>query len=281
MKATNGYVGVGALGVAVILCLAFSAVPALASSGEFTRAQANADWTQASIAGSVAMNGCYAPREPTVGFCGMLPYVAVGPGSDPAECNEAERPWPAPNRKIQVVWEGRERSTAGNAEFDLAGIPLSGGTEQLACLVLRETLEAWPYCPEPETLCTAQLRDEVKEVVLDSAVLTVNSVPPEGPEGGPVPPEPPTTEGPNEEIATEESPIGETSGKEAPPETRSTDDPSGSPWSGVSSLERPVSPPKVKRRRTCLRHRARHSKRRVACVQHHHRRYRGSARKLP
>ncbi len=137
---------------------------AIGSSGEFTRAEANADWTGGSIAGSVTWTGCEHPVEPpqeppgpgpegggmtplAPRYCAWTPYVTVGPGFDASECAAPDRHLGQLGDGISLVWSGGETEALGTVAFDLSAVPLSGISPHLACISLIETAETGVELP--------------------------------------------------------------------------------------------------------------------------------------
>ena len=203
------------IGACVALALmAGPASAASASSGEFTRAEANADRTLGDIAGSASWIGCGEPGEwielglpgspgepwrepqPTREHCRLQAFVTVGPGSDVSECSDQERHWPHSIEDLALAWESAETEYGGSASFEASEVPLSGATEQLACLSLLETYWERPYCP-PGTVCVQIIYTVANYSVLASALLTA-----------PPPPLPPTNTEPPQLTGTPA--VGET-----------------------------------------------------------------------
>lgn len=140
--------------VAALIC-GFAA-SAMASVGQITKAQVNADGTEAEIAGSVTWAGCVhqvlLPKEPRkekppIGwpegpeekiwpspYCGWIPFATLGPGSTIADCSSVGRQNPEQQGDgVVLVWFGAERRDIGSEEFDLSGVSLDA-TSQLICL---------------------------------------------------------------------------------------------------------------------------------------------------
>jgi hypothetical protein len=150
----------------VLALLVFPCADALASSGEFTSAQANADWTLGAVAGSASWGDCQ-----HIGGCRLQPFVTVGTSA----CSSAERRWPHSNDHLTLAWSGAEYRSAGSESFDVSDIPLSGEPGQLACLTLLETYEERPYCqlhPEPGIACPQWILQAENPTVLGEAMLT-------------------------------------------------------------------------------------------------------------
>lgn len=124
--------GVLATVVSVFACALALTLPAysLAAGGEFTQAESNAGWTQGSLAGSVTWTGCEnavappvegpenpgeggkstTPLAPESPYCGWTPYVTVGPGTGPAECDSAERQLGSLGPEVGLVWSERRKA---------------------------------------------------------------------------------------------------------------------------------------------------------------------------
>jgi len=149
--------------------------PAMATSGEITRADADSGLTVASIAGSVERSGCdelvgrrterpepprwpgepspTPPVDPPPHPCRWLPFVTLGPES--SACSSPDRKSPdALGPGISLVWSGEAVEGDGGAQFDLTGVPLEPG-DRLVCL---SAIESQPepiacvlvvgfYCP--------------------------------------------------------------------------------------------------------------------------------------
>jgi len=157
-----------AIPVAALASLLACVAPAGATSGEVTRAEASADWTEGSIAGSVTWTGCERPIDMPEGpkpeepneegpdelpggeqpYCGWIPFVSIGPGSDPSECATAGRmQLDALVPGIVLAWTGAKGiGESGRQEFSVSGVGLDGSPEQLACLVVIEVAPIW-ICP--------------------------------------------------------------------------------------------------------------------------------------
>ncbi|HET7445345.1 MAG TPA: hypothetical protein VFJ57_11860 [Solirubrobacterales bacterium] len=155
--------------VAIVLIalvgVAIACFPALASAatatGEITRAEASADWTEGSFAGSVRWGGCELPvipffweeegrpgtRPPTFPRrCEITPFATVAPGDDPAECWSDERQWPHSAGAQHLGWEGATVPFPGSATFDVPSAALSGTPGQLVCLSVLQIHEERPRC---------------------------------------------------------------------------------------------------------------------------------------
>lgn len=187
----------------LVACVAFALVllpvsGALASSGEITRAEANGDWTQGSLAGTASWGGCSAPAPPPSPFppfgrealpaCTWEAFITVGPGSDSAECGDFDRQWPNAGEHVTLAWSSGQHAFAGSATFDLPEVPLSGESGQLACLTVVESYEVWPPCL-PGQICAQYIGIIQQTSVLDSALLIAPPTPP------PPEPSPPAGEG--------------------------------------------------------------------------------------
>ena len=179
-------------GVSFVLALA--AVPvagAFASSGEITRAEANASWTLGSIEGSATWNGCpveWGEWEPFPPYelqmrrehCRLQAFVTVGPGSEPSDCSAESRKWPHSDEQVTLVWSSEETLGSGSGTFDESEVPLSGATEQLVCLSLLETYWERPECP-PEQICPQYILVVQNYSVLASASMSAPPPPPPSP----------------------------------------------------------------------------------------------------
>jgi len=169
----------------LLVALALQPANALASSSEITRAEANANWTLGSVAGSASWGGCeYGGQIPSGSVissgCSLQPYVTIGT----SECSSDERGWPHSNDKLALAWPGPDGAGGGSASFDVSDVSLSGEAGQLACLTLLETYEARPYCqlyPEPGVACPMWILDVQNPVVLGEAPLTQDSTSAEKP----------------------------------------------------------------------------------------------------
>lgn len=162
------------LGILVALA-GLLVTPAMATSGEITRADADSGLTVASIAGGAERNGCdeqvgrwterpeppQEPREPPLPPpvdppphpCRWLPFATVGPES--SICSSPERKSPdALGPGISLVWSGERMEGDGGVQFDVTGVPLEPG-DRLVCL---SAIESQPepiacvlvvgfYCP--------------------------------------------------------------------------------------------------------------------------------------
>lgn len=135
-------------------------------SGEITRAEANSDWTNGSIAGSATWSGC------AVSGCSLRPFVTIGPGSEPSDCSAEDRHWPHSDSQITLAWEDREYFGGNSAVFDVPDIPLTGTPGQLACLSLLETYEERASC-EPGLICLQYIVVRQNYKVLASKLLSV------------------------------------------------------------------------------------------------------------
>ncbi len=186
---------------AVGFVLALTAVPvagAFASSGEITRAEANASWTLGSIEGSATWNGCpveWGEWEPFPPYelqmrrehCRLQAFVTVGPGSEPSDCSAESRKWPHSDEQVTLVWSSEETLGSGSGTFDESEVPLSGATEQLVCLSLLETYWEQPECP-PEQICPQYILVVQNYSVLASASMSAPPPPPPSPPANTEPP---------------------------------------------------------------------------------------------
>ena len=197
--------------------LAFFAVLALAlvgpagaagSSGEFTRAEANADWSLGSIAGSITWTGCGDGLDGGLvvepGSCQWLAYATIGPGSDPLECASSERRWPELGEGISVVWPSGHPSF-GVLSLESSGVPLVGGADQLACLSVIESYDARPSCWDESVICPQFVENVSTLNPLASAELGAPIEPPNEPEPEEPKPEPEEQEPEGPEVVVEES----------------------------------------------------------------------------
>jgi hypothetical protein len=146
---------------------------AAAATGTITRAQANADWTQGSVAGSVTWTGCVnavtppaeslpGPEEPLPEpessrastsstpespYCAWTPYLTVAPASSSPDCSAAVRQLPDLGEGVSLVWSGGERIETETVSFDVPNTPLDGKPEQLLCLSLTEVAQSGETIP--------------------------------------------------------------------------------------------------------------------------------------
>ena len=165
MRKSQVHIPAVLLAVIAFVCMASPAAATAADSGEFTSAEASADWTQGHVAGSVNWEGGCATSSP----CKFEPYVTVGT----SECSSEERSWAHSNDQLTLAWSG-EQHAAGAVDFDVSEVPLSGSPGQLACLSLLETYEERPDCvPEPGKACPLWIRDVMNSSVIASAALSV------------------------------------------------------------------------------------------------------------
>jgi len=177
MNAIRRYLSLG-VALGVVLFAPSSAAAEDAASGEFTRTEASADWTLASVAGSITWNYCEFPPGWNVSTtCSWLPYVTVGPGTDAADCSSASRRWEELGDGISVAWSGSESGKPGWAAFDLTEIPLSGKPGQLVCLSVVE--DVWESCVGSGAGCLMMLGNFTTRFrTLDAASLAAPSEPP-------------------------------------------------------------------------------------------------------
>ncbi|HET7444908.1 MAG TPA: hypothetical protein VFJ57_09645 [Solirubrobacterales bacterium] len=169
----SGYARLAALMAGAAAIAAILAPSASASSGEITRALANSSRTEASVAGSITWTGCehpapvgplepFPPIKPKPGEpipskevwpnlpCNWTPFVTLGPGTADADCSAPGRQDPdSLGEGVTLVWLGFTRSGAGADQFDVGGIPLGGGANQLLCLSAVElgAQKTWIVCP--------------------------------------------------------------------------------------------------------------------------------------
>lgn len=221
--------------------LAFFAVLALVgptgaagSSGEFTRAEANADWSLGSVAGSITWTGCGDGLEGGLvvepGSCQWLAYATIGPGSDPSECTSGERRWPEVGQGISVVWSSGLTSL-GVLPFESSDVSLMGGADQLACLSVVETYDARPSCWDESVICPQFIENVSALNPLASAELGAPTEPPSEPEPEEPKPEPEGQEPEGPKVGVEESTT------ELPaPEVSSTESDLGARSLGAASL---------------------------------------------
>lgn len=148
--------------LSTVVLLLMPAPAGAASSGEILRAEVNAQWTTASIAGVTVRSTDCVPREPLIeppewweSFfgppilpesepweCGSIPYATLGPGSSSADCASSNRDWGAFGPGVQLVWSGSELQGNGGASFDLAQVSLVDGSQApLLCLSAIEAEE--------------------------------------------------------------------------------------------------------------------------------------------
>lgn len=156
----------GAVALAAVLVVAaVGATSADATTAEISKASLSSDGSRITIAGSVTWTGCEiklpkpppplpGPEEaeeippPDIGpsHCGWVPFATVGVGDDPAECSLSGREWPeALGPGVMLAWEGSESRNAGTVGFEVADLPISGGSEELVCLGLIERAADFPY----------------------------------------------------------------------------------------------------------------------------------------
>jgi hypothetical protein len=151
-----------------------AAGPASASTGSITRAEASADWTAGSFAGSASWDGCE-----HISCVGVTAFATVGPGSEPADCSGGGRTWPHSGEGIALVWSSGEGLGGGSASFDATEVPLSGTPEQLVCLSRRELVEERPECQTgPTVACPLWIALVPHYEVLASAVVSAAPTPP-------------------------------------------------------------------------------------------------------
>jgi hypothetical protein len=168
----------------VAALLAVTAPPVLATSGEITRAEANADWTLGSLAGFVEWTKCedkYVIASLEY-LCSWRPYATIGPGSQSSDCSSPVRDPSAPGSEVTVVWTGPKSTSPGVASFDVTDVSLSGNPGQLLCLSLVETAPEHVFCIALEgVVCPPYWMASYRRTV-DSAFLTAPMPPPTGEE---------------------------------------------------------------------------------------------------
>jgi hypothetical protein len=173
---------------AVLSTMALPVASAQASSGEFTRAEANADWTLGSVAGSAQWDNCEFEEPGWVnetelipGHCGLQAFVTIGPDSGQSGCSAPERQWPHSSEQLALAWASEEIGWSGSASFDRSEISLSGVADQLACLSLLESYWMRPACqvyPQPGEACPQFIAMVENYSVLASARLAAPPPPP-------------------------------------------------------------------------------------------------------
>lgn len=131
---------------------------ALATSGEITRAEVNAEWTFAGIAGAIEWTeGCHGPElgeappgtepPPVSSLCIWTPYATVGPAGPETGCSSADRVLGHLGDGVQLVWQDDARTGTGSASFDLADVALlAGAAAPLLCLSAVETRYEVVFC---------------------------------------------------------------------------------------------------------------------------------------
>jgi hypothetical protein len=233
------------VGAALVVTLIVPA-NALGSSGEITRAAATADWTEASIAGSVAWSGCAdavapwprsssGPRAEVASpppHCGWIPYATIGPGVSESECASADRDWPDLGEDVAVVWWDGELSGEGTAEFDFANLSLDGVPGKLLCVGVieragtGEKISCAPGEPiPPGRHCPHAIFS--RSIVFGSALLTPRTPEPEEPASPEEPSTPPV----------EEEPPGEPEEPSTPPVVGEPPPPSGEVTRATASAD--------------------------------------------
>jgi hypothetical protein len=123
----------GAILAVGVVCLAAAGPAGASSTGEIKRAEATADWSHGSFAGSVTWSDCNAGclnwhiliyAEPTSGYtCEVTDYLEVG----------------EPN--VKQVWDSGEQKGNKTISFDVGETPLIPGVvgQQLCVLGLQQT----------------------------------------------------------------------------------------------------------------------------------------------
>lgn len=144
---------------AALVVLAVAPVGASASVGSITQALASPDWSRATLSGAATWSGCeleqpkkpeppkeegeeeLPPPDSPPPRCDWTPFLTVGPG----DCSAPGRQPEALGPGIVLAWEGSRSAAAAMLPFDVSAVPLSGGTEQIACLGLIEEASAFPW----------------------------------------------------------------------------------------------------------------------------------------
>ncbi|MET0305745.1 MAG: hypothetical protein ABW196_05885 [Solirubrobacterales bacterium] len=178
---------------------------AFGSSGEITRALANANWTVGDIVAMVSWKGC--ERATAVSSCAWIPYMTVGPGNSPSECDSPERDLPGLGEGVALTFGGGGFKGPGTLSYGSSMVSLRGVPDQLACLFAIE-----------RTRVAGESRS--RSLGLDAALLAATPPPPVTEAEGPVTGEEPlAVEEPKEE-PPESPPIeseGEWPGADKPP----------------------------------------------------------------
>jgi hypothetical protein len=178
--------------IAAVTTFAVWASPAVASTGDISRAVATADWTRASIAGSVTWDGCSAGS-----YCAWIPVATVVPALPSYTCSGEEALDSDPDTR--GVWSGGNFSANGTVSFDIPdAVILPGVHGQRLCLSVIQTVK------RQEPLCLAQapilgydpatcpLVNHIGTMRVTSRLLTAE-VPSPPPAPQPAPPPPPVT----------------------------------------------------------------------------------------
>jgi hypothetical protein len=113
---------------------------AFGSSGEITRALANANWTLGDIAAEVSWDDCVGQAASS--DCAWIPYMTIGPGASRSECESPERDWPGLGEGIALAFGGGGFKGTGPFSYESPAISLRGRPEQLACLLAIERTPA-------------------------------------------------------------------------------------------------------------------------------------------
>jgi hypothetical protein len=157
--------GITAALVALLALAVFGPANAVAATAEISKASISSDGSRITIAGSVTWTGCEIkfPKPPPPGpeeeggeespppdngpaHCGWTPFATVGAGSDPAECSLPGRERPeALDSGVTLAWEGSESDNAGTVKFEVADLPINGGSTEVVCLGLIEKATDFPY----------------------------------------------------------------------------------------------------------------------------------------
>lgn len=199
---------------------------ALGSNGEITRALANADWTLGDIAARVSWSGCAGGAGPSA--CAWIPYMTLGPGASPSECDSPERDWPGLGEHVALAFGGGGFKGPGTYSHDDPMVALRGRPEQLACLFALERnmgaraprslrldavmLTASPTATEAEIPPTTGEEPETMDGLPDKepAESPSSAEEPPGAQEPPAEEEPPSAEEPSEsELPSEEEPLAE------------------------------------------------------------------------
>lgn len=183
----------GSLVVAVIVASAVSIAPtpSTASTGEFTKATADATWSKGKIAGSVTWDGC--PLSSPSKCTYWKPYVLLQPALPSYSCAWQDAWDSNGDRNIRILWAGNTQTSPGTKlTFDLPEATLFSGVQgQRVCLVAfiptkipnqvcinqNKVLEQLGFLTSP-----CPLMDGLTGEVINQAILTEETVAP--PPGG-------------------------------------------------------------------------------------------------
>jgi hypothetical protein len=105
---------------------------AFGSSGQITRALANANWTLGDIAATVSWNECSGNARPS--DCAWIPYLTIGPGASRSECDSPERDLPGLGEDVALAFGGGGFKGPGTLSYESPLVSLRGASDQLACL---------------------------------------------------------------------------------------------------------------------------------------------------